>query len=153
MTAAKRLELRLSSLSTTKLAVRWSRHAFGDGFRETLGSPVAGFIAGSPDDVDFEPRVATDGKQLSSYNFRKLLEEHGVEPLEKHETGDPTRRAWTEVGDLDHYGHEHGIRLARDMETQLDQVVERVLKLPCAGWKRLRIVTGLRVAAGPRRIA
>lgn len=104
-------------------------------------SPVAGFIAGSPDDIDFEPRVAVDGKPLSSHNFRKLLSEHGIDPLEKHETGDPQGRAWTEAGDLDHYGHEHGIRLARDMETQLDQVVERVTELCSAGWKRLRIVT------------
>lgn len=104
-------------------------------------SPVAGFIAGTADDVDFEPRVAADGKPLSAHNFRKLLSEQGVSPLEKHETGDPQGRAWTEAGDLDHYGHEHGVRLARDMTTQLDQVVERITELADAGWKRIRVVT------------
>jgi hypothetical protein len=64
-----------------------------------------------------------------------------VQPLDKHETGDPQGQAWTEAGDLDHYGHEHGIRLARDLDTQLDQVVERVAELCEAGWKHVRVVT------------
>ncbi|WP_426340741.1 BREX-1 system phosphatase PglZ type B [Pseudoduganella sp. S-14] len=138
---AKRLEQRLSSLGTTSLSACWTSMPSVTASGKAWCSPVAGFIAGSPNDVDFEPRVAADGKPLSSHNFRKLLSEHGIEPLEKHETGDPKGRAWTEAGDLDHYGHEHGIRLARDMETQLDQVVERVAELCGAGWKRLRIVT------------
>jgi hypothetical protein len=91
--------------------------------------------------VEFEPRVAADGKPLSGHNFRKLLTENGVQPLDKHETGDPSGRAWTESGDLDHYGHEHGVRLARDVDTQLSAVVERVQELRDAGWRRVRIVT------------
>lgn len=104
-------------------------------------SPVAGFVSGTPEDVEFEPRVSQDGKPLSSHNFRKLLGEHGVQALDKHETGDPSGRAWTECGDLDHYGHQHGIRLARDLDTQLAQVVERVQELYAAGWRRIRLVT------------
>lgn len=138
---AKRLEQRLLSLGTTSLSACWTSMPSVTASGKAWCSPVAGFITGSPDDVDFEPRVAADGKPLSSHNFRKLLSEHGIEPLEKHETGDPRSLAWTEAGDLDHYGHEHGVRLARDMETQLDQVVERVTELCGAGWKRLRIVT------------
>ena len=91
--------------------------------------------------MEFEPRVAADGKPLSGHNFRKLLAESGVQSLDKHETGDPSGKAWTESGDLDHYGHEHGIRLARDLDTQLNQIVERVSELNQAGWKRFRIVT------------
>jgi hypothetical protein len=91
--------------------------------------------------MEFEPRILADGKPLSGYNFHKLLSEHGVQPLDRHETGDPQGQAWTESGDLDHYGHEHGVRLARDLDTQLSQVVERVGELIDAGWKRIRIVT------------
>ena len=138
---AKRLEQRLSALGTTNLSACWTSLPSVTASGKAWCSPVAGFITGSQDDIDFEPRVATDGKPLSSHNFRKLLNEHGIHPLEKHETGDPQGCAWTEAGDLDHYGHEHGTRLARDMETQLDQVVERVTELCGAGWKRLRIVT------------
>jgi hypothetical protein len=85
--------------------------------------------------------VASDAKPLSTHNFRKLLGDHAVQFLDKHETGDVTGAAWTEAGDLDHYGHAHGIRLARDMEVQLAQVVERVVELKQAGWMKFRIVT------------
>lgn len=138
---ARMLELRLSSLGTTSLDAKWTSMPSVTASGKAWCSPVASFIAGAPDDVDFEPRVAADGKPLSSHNFRKLLAEHGVVPLERHETGDPHGRAWTEAGDLDHYGHEHGIRLARDMTPQLDQVAERINELAEAGWKRIRIVT------------
>lgn len=138
---ARLLEQRLSALGTTSLAARWTNMPSVTASGKAWCSPVASFVSGAVDDVDFEPRVAADGKPLSGHNFRKLLAEQGVAPLEKHGTGDPKGRAWTETGDLDHYGHEHGIRLARDLATQLDQVVERIAELADAGWKRIRVVT------------
>jgi hypothetical protein len=138
---ARLLEQRLLPLGTTRLEANWTSMPSVTASGKAWCSPVAGFIAGVADDVDFEPRVAADGKALSAHNFRKLLAEQGVAPLERHETGESQGRAWTEAGDLDHYGHEHGIRLARDMTTQLDQVVERITELADAGWKRIRVVT------------
>lgn len=138
---AVRLQQRLSALGQTKLSAGWTSQPSVTASGKAWCSPVAAFIAGTKEDIDFEPRVAADGKQLSGHNFRKLLAEHGVQPLDKHECGDPQGRAWTESGDLDHYGHEHGVRLARDIETQLDQVVERVDELCEAGWKHIRVVT------------
>lgn len=138
---ATQLQQRLSPLGTTSLSARWTSLPSVTASGKAWCSPVASHISGTTDDVEFEPRVAADGKPLSGYNFRKLLAEHDVQPLDKHETGDPQGRAWTEAGDLDHYGHEHGIRLAREIENQLDQVTERVDELCQAGWKRVRIVT------------
>lgn len=138
---ARLLEQRLASLGTTSLKANWTSMPSVTASGKAWCSPVASFIAGTAEDVDFEPRVAADGKPLSGHNFRKLLAEKGVAPLQKHETGDPQGRAWTEAGDLDHYGHEHGVRLARDMTTQLDQVFERITALADAGWKRIRVVT------------
>lgn len=138
---ALHLGTRLSDLGEVHTSARWSSMPSVTASGKAWCSPVAQWVSGTPDDVEFEPRVAADSKPLSGHNFRKLLAEKGVQALNKHETGDPKGRAWTEAGDLDHYGHEHGIRLARDMETQLDQVVERVTELCGAGWKRLRIVT------------
>lgn len=138
---AVRLQQRLSALGKATLSADWTSLPSVTASGKAWCSPVAAFIAGRNEDIDFEPRVAVDGKPLSSHNFRKLLAEHGVQPLDKHECGEPQERAWTEAGDLDHYGHEHGVRLARDMETQLDQVVERVGELCDAGWKRIRVVT------------
>lgn len=138
---AVQLQQRLSALGGTTLSTRWTSLPSVTASGKAWCSPVSAHIAGTAEDSEFEPRVASDGKPLSGHNFRKLLNEHGVQPLEKHETGNPQGRAWTEAGDLDHYGHEHGVRLARDLGTQLDQVVERVTELSDAGWKRVRVVT------------
>lgn len=135
------LQQRLAAVGDVSLSARWTSLPSVTASGKAWCSPVAAHIAGTADDLEFEPRVSADGKPLSAYNFRKLLSEHGVQPLDKHETGDPQGQAWTEAGDLDHYGHEHGVRLARDLDTQLNQVVERVEELLDAGWKRIRIVT------------
>lgn len=138
---AVQLQQRLLALGNTELLARWTSLPSVTASGKAWCSPVAAHIAGTAVDTEFEPRVAADGKPLSGYNFRKLLTEHGVQPLDKHQTGNPQGQAWTEAGDLDHYGHEHGLRLARDLDTQLDQVVERVNELVEAGWKRIRVVT------------
>ena len=138
---AVRLGERLTSMGKVQLEAGWTSMPSVTASGKAWCSPVAYLVSGAKTDTEFEPRVAADGKQLSSHNFRKLLTEQSVQVLDKHESGDSSGRAWTEAGDLDHYGHEHGIRLARDLETQLNQVVERVAELQQAGWKRFRIVT------------
>lgn len=138
---AVQLRQRLSALGDAALTARWTSMPSVTASGKAWCSPVAEHMSATAEDVEFVPRVAADGKPLSAYNLRKLLTDHSVQPLDKHETGDPTGQAWTEAGDLDHYGHEHGVRLARDLETQLDQVVERISELSDAGWKRIRIVT------------
>lgn len=138
---AKRLEQRLAVLGKTHLSSRWSSMPSVTASGKPWCSPVAHLVSGMPEDIDFEPRVAADRKLLSGYNFRKLLSENGIQPLESHETGDIRGQAWTEVGDLDHYGHEHGIRLAKDLDIQLNHIVERVSELCSAGWSQIRLVT------------
>lgn len=135
------LQERLAAMGGTTLSAEWTSLPSVTASGKAWCSPVSAYISGTADDVEFEPRVKADGKALSGHNLRKLLVEHGFQTLDKHETGDPQGRAWTEAGDLDHYGHEHGIRLARDLDGQLSQVVERVGELSDAGWSRIRIVT------------
>lgn len=138
---AVRLKARLDELGKAALGIAWTSMPSVTASGKPWCSPVQHLVAGTKDDADFQPRVASDGKPLSTYNFRKLLTEVGVQVLDKHEPGDPQGRAWTEAGDLDHYGHEHGTRLARDLETQLGQITERIEELIQAGWTRFRIVT------------
>jgi hypothetical protein len=138
---ALQLAARISRFGTVSTTAGWTSMPSVTASGKAWCSPVAKWISGTQEDVEFEPRVEADGKPLSSHNFRRLLTEKGVQPLSKHETGDPTGHAWTEAGDLDHYGHEHGIRLARDIGTQLEQVVERVAELCQAGWRKVRVVT------------
>ncbi|MCP5179006.1 MAG: BREX-1 system phosphatase PglZ type B [Pseudomonadales bacterium] len=138
---AQRLGAQLHELGTMNLAHCWTSMPSVTASGKAWCSPVADLVSGTTKDMEFEPRVAADGKPLSGHNFSKLLIDNGVQPLDKHETGDPNGRAWTESGDLDHYGHEHGVRLARDVDAQLAVVVERVQELCDAGWRRIRIVT------------
>ncbi|TCO81322.1 hypothetical protein EV699_109164 [Plasticicumulans lactativorans] len=138
---ASHLSTRLSELGEVKTSACWTSMPSVTASGKAWCSPVAKWVSGTQGDVEFEPRVTADGKPLSGYNFRKLLNEKGIQSLDKHESGDPKGRAWTEAGDLDHYGHAHGIRLARDLDAQLAQVVERVDELCQAGWRKVRIVT------------
>ncbi|MFZ4625235.1 MAG: BREX-1 system phosphatase PglZ type B, partial [Rhodoferax sp.] len=138
---AMQLKERLAGLGKVTTSAMWTSMPSVTASGKAWASPVAQWVSGKKSDEDFQPSVATDGKPLSTHNFRKLLSDHGFQVLDKHENGDPSGKAWVECGDLDHYGHAHGLRLARDMKTQLDQIVERLAELNEAGWTRFRIVT------------
>lgn len=104
-------------------------------------SPIADQITGRPTDKDFEPSLKKEDKPLSTYNFRKLLQKAGWQILKGFETGDPSGSAWVEFGDLDHYGHEHGVRLSHEIDRVCNDLVERITNLIQSGWKRITIVT------------
>lgn len=135
------LAAQLEPLGKVDLSAQWTSLPSVTASGKAWCSPVASKVAGSLEDTEFQPRVAGTDKSLSGYNFRKLLEDEGVQALPKDEVGTPSGTAWTECGDLDHYGHEHGVRLARDLRLQLDTVQERIAELIAAGWKKFRIVT------------
>ena len=138
---AMQLKAQLAGLGKVTSSAMWTSMPSVTASGKAWASPVAKWVSGKKADEDFQPSVAADGKPLSTHNFRKLLVDHGFQVLDKHENGDPSGKAWVECGDLDHYGHAHGLRLARDMETQLAQIVERLTELHEAGWARFRIVT------------
>ena len=104
-------------------------------------SPVAHLAQGRDADQDFVPSHGTLDKPLNTAVLRKALKDAGWQVLGGGEPGDPAGRGWMETGDLDHYGHEHGLRLAREVPVILDALVEQVRVLIDAGWQRIRIVT------------
>ncbi|SDT86976.1 hypothetical protein SAMN05216296_0072 [Pseudomonas pohangensis] len=138
---AVQLMEKLTSLGEASLGARWTSMPSVTASGKAWCSPVAHLVSGNPAEIDFEPSVTAEGKPLSAHNFRKLLSDNGVQPLGKHEIGDADGIAWTEAGDLDHYGHQHGVRLARDLDIQLAQVIERITELKDAGWRYFQIVT------------
>lgn len=138
---AMQLQVQLAGLGKVATSAIWTSMPSVTASGKAWASPVAQWVSGKKADEDFQPSVAADGKPLSTHNFRRLLADHGFQVLDKHENGDPSGKAWVECGDLDHYGHAHGLRLARDMNTQLAQIVERLTELNGAGWVRFRIVT------------
>src|SRR5690606_13028412 len=116
---ASKLSARLADFGAVHTSACWTSMPSVTASGKAWCSPVAQWVSGTQSDVEFEPRVAADGKSLSGHNFRKLLTEQGIQPLDKHETGDPKGRAWNEAGDVDEYSHEHGIRIGRDLDVRL----------------------------------
>ena len=101
-------------------------------------SPVAARLSGGP---DFDPTVAGSSTKLTSDVLRNLMRQAGWQVLDPAEGGDPSGRAWTEVGDLDTYGHTHGWKLAREVDAVLHEIAQRVEALLKYGWQRVVVVT------------
>ncbi len=137
---------RLVALLTTaghavELSSSWSSVPSVTASGKPLASPISHRVSGSAADSDFEPSVKGEGTSLNTHHFRRLLDEEAWQYLPPSECGDVAGKAWTEVGDLDHYGHQHGLKLARDMERLVFPIVERIQELADAGWSRIRVVT------------
>ena len=45
------------------------------------------------------------------------------------------------MGQIDRYGHEHGIRLARHLDGELRDIVDRISSLLNAGWQQVTVIT------------
>ena len=104
-------------------------------------SPVASLVKGKDYNEDFLPMVGSTGKPLTTDRFRALLAEAKYEILPVDGTGDPTGRAWTEHGDLDHTGHEQGWKVAWRIREQVVELCDRVETLLDAGWLGIHVVT------------
>lgn len=104
-------------------------------------SPIAHLLTHATLNEEFRPAIAATGKLLTQDLFKKLLTQVGVQFLDPDEVGDPAGSAWTEYGDIDHYGHEHGWKTARHVDGQVRELAQRVHDLFDGGWQRVRIVT------------
>jgi hypothetical protein len=104
-------------------------------------SPVAQLIQGSVDGANFQPALTVDSKTLTTERFAKLLETQEIQQLKQNDTGDPKGTAWTEAGELDKYGHAHGVKLAHEVLRQIRSLAVRIQDLLDAGWQRVQVVT------------
>lgn len=98
----------------------------------------AGALAAGP---DLHAANATTGTKASVQVLRSLMIENGVQVLGPTETGDPYGKAWTEAGELDHRGHDVGIRLVDFLDEEVQRIAGRIRELLEAGWKRVDVVT------------
>ena len=69
------------------------------------------------------------------------MTEAGVQVLGPDELGDPTATAWTEAGEIDQRGHDLGLRLAHEIDDQVERIARRIRELLDAGWQTVTIVT------------
>lgn len=140
---AKRLEAELERAGLQVAATYdWAALPSVTSTAKPAVSPVAELITGQEANQDFTPMATASGKSLrGGYEFQKLLESQGWQRLGKTETGDPQGLAWCEIGDIDHEGHDRGWKLARHVDSLLQEAIERVEQLVAAGWADIRIVT------------
>ena len=101
-------------------------------------SPVAAFFRGGS---DLSAAARTSGSQVNAEVLRRQLVEAGYQVLRGEDTGDPSGRAWTELGAIDAYGHEHGWRIAHHAAGELRSLSHRIVLLIEAGWPRVVVVT------------
>jgi hypothetical protein len=87
------------------------------------------------------PFLTERGSPITAEGFRKILEEEGFQILVGEDLGDPNGLAWTEIGEIDAYGHEHGCKLAIHLKGELLALRNRIELLLDYGWKKVIVLT------------
>lgn len=88
-----------------------------------------------------DARRAPDGPSAGVRVLRGLMFDAGVQVLAAAEVGEPTGVAWTETGELDRRGHDLGLRLAHEVDGEVQRIAKRIEDLLGAGWTRVTVVT------------
>ena len=109
-----------------------------------LASPAHSACAGGSDAEDFYPLVSDNGKPANAPRLRDAMARQGVEILEDGETRlamGSEAGAWTEMGKIDSLGHSLDAALVRQIDPEIEAIVERIDALLNAGWSKVRVVT------------
>lgn len=140
---AKRLEKMLAKKGcNVECKAGWSPLPSVTATGKPAVTPVKNKIKGKDTDDDFEPSVAETGQSLrGGAPLKKLMMDAGWAILDSSSNGDGTGNAWLEFGNIDHKGHDCGSTLAREIDSLLSTIIDRVIKLLEVGWKKVRIVT------------
>ncbi|GEM_PF-3983141 len=101
-------------------------------------SPVAARLG--PGD-GFDAATLDTGSRATAPVLRRLLADAGYQVLADEEYGDPNGRAWTELGDIDAYCHEHGWKVSHQLAAEVRALATRIVALLEAGWRRVVVVT------------
>lgn len=100
-------------------------------------------LEGGEDIIDFNPRFKNSPQAANAQRLRDDMASRGIDllgedirPGKQGSTG-----GWLETGKLDELGHKLGARLAAQVDTELEMLVDQVTGLIEAGWTRIRVVT------------
>lgn len=88
-----------------------------------------------------DARRAPDGPTAGVQVLRGLMVNAGVQVLRAEDLGDPSGSAWTETGELDSRGHSLGVRLAYEVDAEVQRIATRIEELLDAGWTTVTVVT------------
>jgi hypothetical protein len=103
-----------------------------------FSSPVRASLGSGP---GMDPAVADGGSRVSIDVLRKQLATKGYQVLGAVDIGDPTGRAWAELGDVDSLGHDQTSKLPRLIDGEIASLVDRIRGLLAHGWQQVAVVT------------
>src|SRR5581483_2417141 len=85
-------------------------------------------IEGSEDIVDFRPRMKNSAQPADPQRLRDEMAARGIDLLgdEIRPAKPGTNGGWIETGHLDELGHKLGIRLASQIDTEIDALIEQI---------------------------
>jgi hypothetical protein len=106
--------------------------------KPALVPTAAGALGPGP---DLHPKNVATGTKASIQVLRGLMSDIGVQVLGSTETGDPSGAAWAEAGEIDHRGHDVGLRLVDYLDEEVGRITGRIRELLDAGWRRVDVVT------------
>jgi hypothetical protein len=109
-----------------------------------VASPAHGACSGKADAEDFTPIITSSNQPANASRLRDVMARAGVEILDQ----DQSKMAvsgegggWTETGKLDALGHSLDALLVRQIDPEIDSLLDRVSGLLSAGWSKVRVVT------------
>lgn len=109
-----------------------------------VASPAHDSCSGTVDAEAFAPVITMSNQPATASRLRDAMASAGVEVLHQ----DQARMAvsseaggWAETGKLDALGHSLGALLVRQIDPEIDALVDRIAGLLSAGWSRVRVVT------------
>jgi len=108
------------------------------GTAKPFTSPVAGALGPGP---GLDPAIAGGGSRVTIDVLRRQLATMGFQVLGESDTGDPSGRAWTELGNIDSLGHDQTAMLPRLLDGEVVSLAERIAGLLAAGWPQVAVVT------------
>jgi hypothetical protein len=106
--------------------------------KPALAPTVEGALTAGP---DLHALNAATGTKASIQVLRSLMSDNSVQVLGSTDKGDPTGTAWAEAGEIDHRGHDVGLRLVDHIDQEVGRITARIRELLEAGWQRVDVMT------------
>ena len=140
----RRLKVKLESKSCkVGLESRWSALPSVTATGKAAVTSITNQLTGHSLPDGFEPLFKESGRDFTAGNLRKELTKAGHQVLGQGELdwNGTDKEGWCEFGDIDKLGHQRGIRLAEDLDKELERLANRVREILDAGWKSVKLVT------------
>ena len=109
-----------------------------------VASPAHALCSGKGDAEDFTPVITSNNQPATASRLRDAMARSGVEILDQDQASmaaGSEAGGWTEAGKLDALGHSLQALLVRQIDPEIDALVDRITGLLSAGWSRVRVVT------------